>query len=164
MAISIKSDESFQVRLLPSFAACHVLIRRAETKDAINLVTPQSVSDHTYNLLIDLYRLPVGPVVQSTVLTCLGFLFRSFPTLMLRPSSTGIMDEIFTSTNSNAQTQLMKIIHDFLSCQGRSTGVATAAGGKVKVEANAKMEELVGNVDGFADSGSVIRLLVAFVS
>lgn len=37
--------------------------------------------------------------------------------------------------------------------------MATAAGGKVKVEAKAKMEELVGNVDGFADSGSVVSPL-----
>lgn len=74
--------------------------------------------------------------------------------LMLEQGSTDIMDAIFASGSTPMQAQLLRIIQDFLASQGRST-ITPSVGIKVKLEQSdvVKMEELVGNVDGFADSG-----------
>lgn len=127
----------------------------AETRASIDAISPAPIVDFVYTTFIQLYRLPVGPTNQGTILACLGFLYRSYPMLMLKPGSTSIMDEIFALGPAGAasQVQLLRIIQDFLACQGRPSSGGKS--GKVKVEGGAKMEELVGNVDGFADSGCV---------
>lgn len=69
---------------------------------------------------------------------------------MLAAGSTAIMDNIFASNNLPSQFQMFRIIQDFLASQDRAPLVSSAD--KVKVE-GVKIDELVGNVDGFADSG-----------
>ena len=120
----------------------------AETKASLDSISPKPISEFVYTLLVKLYSLPVGPVVQSSALSSLGFLFRAYPTLMLLQPSTTIMDGAFKSGSPQTRLQMLKILQDFLSSQARS-----APTGKVKAEQGVKIDELVGNVDGFADSG-----------
>ena len=131
--------------------------RLTETEAAINAITPRSMSDFLFQSLITLYNLPIGPAAQSGALTSLGFLYRAYPTFMLKPGSTKIMDAIFASPDLNAQIQLLRIFQDFLASQGRTA----APTDKVKAETGVKIAELVGNVDGFADSGSVLPLFLS---
>jgi cohesin loading factor subunit SCC2 len=118
-------------------------------KAAIDAISTTSTSEHVYAVLVKLHGLPVGPIVQSAALTSLGFLYRAYPTLMLLPGSTTIMDAVFQSPTPQTQLQLLRILQDFLASQGRGP----ASSKKVKAETGVKIEELVGNVDGFADSG-----------
>lgn len=115
------------------------------------------MSDFIFHSLITLYNLPIGPAAQFGALTSLGFLYRAYPTFMLKQGSTKIMDTIFASPNPNSQIQLLRILQDFLASQGR----VAAPTETVKAETGVKIDELVGNVDGFADSGCVFRLLCA---
>lgn len=99
-----------------------------------------------------------------------GFLFRAYPTLMTLESSATIMDAIFTSPEEEARGRLLKIMQDFLitestkqSAQEKgqiswkfrvyNTEHITAAHKTKNTPMKVNMEELVGNTDGFADSG-----------
>lgn len=121
----------------------------AETKAAFDSISPKPISEYIYTLLVKVYSLPVGPQVQSSALNSLGFLFRAYPTLMLNPSSTSIMDSVFKTGTSQSQLQLLKILQDFLTSQAKASTVLAQR----KAEKGVKIDELVGNVDGFADSG-----------
>ncbi|SCZ88805.1 BZ3500_MvSof-1268-A1-R1_Chr10-4g03099 [Microbotryum saponariae] len=138
--------------------------RKSETKAQINQITPKSISEHVYGILVKLHQLQISPVVSAAALSSLGFLFRAYPTLMLLPPSTSIMDAIFASPAQQTQLQLLKIMQDFLGSQARAGGPTTApaslvvgaskrAAAAAKAHGAVKIEELVGNVDGFADSG-----------
>lgn len=59
------------------------------------------------------------------------------------------MDGIFGSDSPPAQIHLLRVIQEFLSSQEQPDAPVE----KVKVEKGIKIAELVGNVDGFADSG-----------
>jgi cohesin loading factor subunit SCC2 len=86
-----------------------------------------------------------------------GFLFRAKPTLMTEETSATVMDAIFHSPDEADHARLLKIIQDFLLSQvtkfnESQKGAAAAAKGKGKA---VNMDELIGNTDGFADSGYV---------
>ena len=84
----------------------------------------------------------------------LGYLYRGYPSLMLKPGSTDILDAIFAAKDDRTVFQVLRIIQDFLQSQERTPAVQ--AGANVKSEQQSvKIDELVGNVEGFADSGCV---------
>ncbi|GAA5903419.1 hypothetical protein JCM8208_001915 [Rhodotorula glutinis] len=127
-----------------------------EIKSSIDELTPNSVAELTYSTLIRVYNLSLPAQIQSTVLTSLGFVYRAHPTLMLHQASTAIIDAIFESAAPQMHHQILRIIQDFLASQERAVAVAAAlpVDKKRKKTVNGvKMEELVGNVEGFADSG-----------
>ena len=76
---------------------------------------------------------------------------------MVKEGSTNIMDAVFASDNAQSISQLLRILQDFLASQGK-VGVAPLVAVKVEQSREMAMDELVGNVDGFADSGFVITL------
>ncbi|KAG5642305.1 hypothetical protein DXG03_003025 [Asterophora parasitica] len=99
-----------------------------------------------------------------------GFLFRAQPTLMTKDQSSEIMDAIFTSSELDSHGRLLRIMQEFLTSEAakhsakqkgeladptlRSPAYLSA---DVHKEQNkpteVNMDELVGNTDGFADSG-----------
>jgi cohesin loading factor subunit SCC2 len=85
-----------------------------------------------------------------------GFLFRAQPTLMTLESSAIIMDATFASQEEEGQARLLKIMQEFLVSE--ATKHAQKEKGKTNVKGkqsstDVNMDELVGNTDGFADSG-----------
>jgi cohesin loading factor subunit SCC2 len=126
------------------------------TKAAIDSITPRPISEQVFALLVAIHNLPVQPVIKQAALTSLGYVYRAYPTLMLLVSSTGIIDAIFDSPNPQMHLQVLRIIADFLASQEQaSASAAVQTTKKKKVVQGVKMEELVGNVEGFADSGCV---------
>ncbi|GAA5948648.1 hypothetical protein JCM10213_003568, partial [Rhodosporidiobolus nylandii] len=124
-------------------------------KEQIDKITTASIAESTYNHLVRLHSMPQLPhPVKATVLSSLGFLYRAHPTLMLNDASTGIIDAIFASPNAAMHQQVLRIVQEFLASQERaSIATAVVPAKKKKAEQGVKMEELVGNVEGFADSG-----------
>ncbi|KAI0292379.1 sister chromatid cohesion C-terminus-domain-containing protein [Russula brevipes] len=132
-----------------------------------------SIIEHVYNSLLRLYQKHSEPGLRGRTLQCLGmdrqlcsflfylkgksgFLFRAQPTLMTLESSAMIMDATFASREEEGRARLLKIMQEFLVSE------AAKHAQKEKSKTNAKskqaptevnMEELVGNTDGFADSG-----------
>ncbi|TKA56971.1 hypothetical protein B0A53_01372 [Rhodotorula sp. CCFEE 5036] len=132
-----------------------------DAKTAIDQVTPASIAELTFTLLIRLHGLRVQPLVKAAVLTSLGFVFRTHPVLMINEASTTIIDAVFDAADVAPRLQLLRIIQDFLLSQEQAQATAAAstrpkkkqkgvpAGGNDGVE----LDELVGNVEGFAESG-----------
>ena len=130
-------------------------------KAAIDQVTPASIAELTFTLLIRLHGSNVQPLVKAAVLTSLGFVFRTHPVLMINEASTTIIDAVFDAPDVAPRLQLLRIIQDFLLSQEQAQATAAAsvrpkkkqkgvpAGGSDGVE----LDELVGNVEGFAESG-----------
>lgn len=97
---------------------------------------------------------PISSCMMSQCVT--GFLFRAQPTLMTLESSAMIMDATFASQEEEGRARLLKIMQEFLVSEAtkhaqKGKGKADAKGKQSLTEVN--MEELVGNTDGFADSG-----------
>ncbi|KAG8885372.1 Sister chromatid cohesion protein 2 [Tulasnella sp. 332] len=118
----------------------------------IDSVSQGPIVDHVYGLLLSLYDMFSEAAARGPILRCLGFLFRAQPTLMTRPQSAATMDAIFASPDEEARGRLLKIMQDFLVGESEKHDASQKAT-KPKVAKQVKMEELVGNTDGFAESG-----------
>ncbi|KAJ7719905.1 sister chromatid cohesion C-terminus-domain-containing protein [Mycena metata] len=114
------------------------------------------IIEHIYDSLLQLYENCNDASLRGRILQCLGFLFRAQPSLMTMPRSALIMDDIFSSTDEERQGRLLKIIQDFLISEAAKHAAkqkdTIAIKGKTK-PSDVNMDELVGNTDGFADSG-----------
>lgn len=113
----------------------------------------------------------------TRILSLVGFLFRAQPILMTLESTAVIMDDIFASSLDELRARLLKIIQDFLMSEASKHNAKEKEKGKncflsntavywpnrvgtVKQQVTSSddkinMAELVGNTDGFADSGYV---------
>ncbi|KAF8073449.1 hypothetical protein FPV67DRAFT_1559883 [Lyophyllum atratum] len=125
-----------------------------ELEADINRISQGSIVEHIYDSLLQLYEKYDIASLRGRILQCLGFLFRAQPTLMTKERSSTIMDVIFASPEEEGRGRLLKIMQDFLV----SEAAKHSAKEKEVVKAKGKptdvnMDELVGNTDGFADSG-----------
>ncbi|KAI0064180.1 hypothetical protein BV25DRAFT_1934347 [Artomyces pyxidatus] len=122
----------------------------------LDIVSKGSIIEHVYTSLLNLYRKHDDPGLRGRTLQCLGFLFRAQPTLMTLESSAVIMDAIFASQEEDGRGRLLKIMQDFLVSEAAKHSLKeknkTGSKGK-QVAVDVNMDELVGNTDGFADSG-----------
>ncbi|KAJ6466251.1 hypothetical protein C8R45DRAFT_1021008 [Mycena sanguinolenta] len=122
--------------------------------DSISPTTP--IVEHIYGTLLELYEKCNNDDLRGRILQCLGFLFRAQPTLMTMERSAVVMDEIFSSSDEDRRGRLLKIIQDFLISEAAKHSAklkdVVAVKGKAK-PTDVNMDELVGNTDGFADSG-----------
>ncbi|KAJ7134305.1 hypothetical protein C8R44DRAFT_770123 [Mycena epipterygia] len=114
------------------------------------------IIEHIYGALLQLYEKCEDTVLRGRILQCLGYLFRAQPSLMTMDRSAVIMDDIFSSSDEERRGRLLKIIQEFLVSESAKHSAkqkdTIAIKGKAK-PADVNMEELVGNTDGFADSG-----------
>ncbi|KAF8889236.1 hypothetical protein CPB85DRAFT_1441418 [Mucidula mucida] len=120
----------------------------------LNTITEGSVIEHIYRSLLVLYEKYSDAQLRGRILQCLGFLFRAQPTLMTLEESARIMDDIFGSTDVETRGRLLRILQDFLI----SEAIKHSTKEKESIKKSAKpttvnMDELIGNTDGFADSG-----------
>ncbi|CDO75304.1 hypothetical protein BN946_scf184654.g12 [Trametes cinnabarina] len=131
-------------------------IEQDKFKADIDKITQGSVTEHVYMCLLKLYEKYDDNGLRGRILQCLGFLFRAQPALMTAEPSTKIMDSIFASPIEEARGRLLKILQDFLVSEAAkyTANEKAAAGAKGKSSSSkVNMEELIGNTDGFADSG-----------
>ncbi|CAL1713404.1 unnamed protein product [Somion occarium] len=120
----------------------------------IDAVSPGSVTEHVYGVLLKLYEKYPDKGMRSRVLQCMGFLFRAQPTLLTAEPSTIIMDSILASTDDEARARLLRILQEFLSAEAEKHAAKEKEKSKGRLPAgNVNMEELIGNTDGFAESG-----------
>ncbi|KAH9961425.1 hypothetical protein BGW80DRAFT_1438760 [Lactifluus volemus] len=129
----------------------------------LDVVSKGSIIEHVYNSLLSLYQLHSEPGLRGRTLQCLGFLFRAQPTLMTLESSAMIMDATFASQEEDGRARLLKIMQEFLVSEAgkhsqKEKSKANMKSKQALTEVN--MEELVGNTDGFADSGNVSSAIV----
>ncbi|CAE6438521.1 unnamed protein product [Rhizoctonia solani] len=121
-------------------------------KDLIDSIDTGPIAEYIYGLIHKLYKRFDDQQLRGRLLQCFGFLFRAHPSLMTREDSAEMMDAIFASPQEEAQARLLKIMQDFLLSEASKHAHVTA-NNKPKKGAAVDMEELIGNTDGFADSG-----------
>ncbi|KAH9923582.1 hypothetical protein B0H21DRAFT_765352 [Amylocystis lapponica] len=129
-------------------------VEHENLRSDLNSITKGSVIEHVYHSLLGLYDKYRDAGFRGRILQCLGFLFRAQPALMTTDASASIMDTIFASPEEEARGRLLKIMQDFLFSEAAKHSAKEKANSKSKSAlGNVNMEELVGNTDGFADSG-----------
>lgn len=73
---------------------------------------------------------------------------------MTLEESARIMDDIFGSTDSETRGRLLKLLQEFLISEATKHSAKEKENSKKAVKpTTVNMEELIGNTDGFADSG-----------
>ncbi|KAG9101090.1 Sister chromatid cohesion protein 2 [Ceratobasidium sp. 370] len=120
-------------------------------KPSIDAIKQTSIAEYIYGLIHQLYRRFNDQLLRGRLLQCFGFLFRAHPSLLTRDDSAEMMDAIFASPQEEAQARLLKIMQDFLLSEASKH--THAANHKPKKGGAVNMDELIGNTDGFADSG-----------
>ncbi|CAE6449430.1 unnamed protein product [Rhizoctonia solani] len=125
---------------------------QSTVKDLIDSIDTGPIAEYIYGLIHKLYKRFDDQQLRGRLLQCFGFLFRAHPSLMTREDSAEMMDAIFASPQEEAQARLLKIMQDFLLSEASKHAHATA-NNKPKKGVAVDMEELIGNTDGFADSG-----------
>ncbi|KAI0051083.1 hypothetical protein FA95DRAFT_1554896 [Auriscalpium vulgare] len=146
----------FIISLLVEHCNFDKLREREELTADINAVSKDSIIEHVYRSLLCLYQKQAEGSLKGRTLQCLGFLFRAQPSLMTLESSAMIMDATFASQEEDSRARLLKIMQDFLVSEAAKHALKekNKAGPKGRqVAADVNMDELVGNTDGFADSG-----------
>ncbi|KAI0643094.1 hypothetical protein C8Q79DRAFT_1002826 [Trametes meyenii] len=131
-------------------------VEQEKFKADIDKITQGPVTEHVYMCLLKLYEKYEDNGLRGRILQCLGFLFRAQPALMTAEPSSKIMDAIFASPIEEARGRLLKILQDFLVSEAakHAANEKAAAGPKGRTAAGkVNMEELIGNTEGFADSG-----------
>lgn len=127
----------------------------AELRTELNQITKGSIVSYISESILALYNAS-NPSFRSPYLQCLGFIFRSHPSLMLSDEISEVMDNIFKAGSGTDRELLLKIILESLSSNQHSlTDEPISSPSKkevVEVE-RVNMDELVGNTDKFADSG-----------
>ncbi|KAH7906512.1 hypothetical protein BJ138DRAFT_1071604 [Hygrophoropsis aurantiaca] len=130
----------------------------------LNGVSQGPITEHIYSSLLGLYKKYNEAGLRGRILQCLGFLFRAQPTLMTLEESANIMDAIFSSRDEENRGRMLRIMQDFLVSEA-SKHVAEHKGNlKTKAKTNVDMEELVGNTDGFADSGVSSAIVQRYIT
>ncbi|KAJ7600473.1 hypothetical protein C8J56DRAFT_910344 [Mycena floridula] len=135
------------------------------TQPEVDKIAPGPITEHVYNSMLKLHARFEHPVLRGRILQCLGFLFRAQPTLMTLETSAGLMDAIFQSPEEEGRARLLKIMQDFLIAESlkHSAREKESATKKNTKSADVNMEELVGNTDGFADSGVSSAIVQRYV-
>ncbi|GJE95924.1 sister chromatid cohesion protein-like protein [Phanerochaete sordida] len=127
-----------------------------EIRADLTILTPGPINEYIYGLFLRLYDRFSGGALRGRILLCLGFLFRAQPALLTAEPSSRIMDDIFSSSDEEARGRLLKIMQDFLVSEAEKHAnlqkEKAMAGVKSSIE-KVNMQELVGNTDGFAESG-----------
>ncbi|KAG8923468.1 Sister chromatid cohesion protein 2 [Tulasnella sp. 408] len=118
----------------------------------IDSVSKLPIADHVYEVVLGLYEAFRTPAARAPLVRCLGYLFRAQPTLMTRPQSAAMMDAVFGGEDEDAKGRLLKIMQGFLISESEKHS-ALQKGKTAKKAKAVNMEELVGNTDGFAESG-----------
>jgi len=91
--------------------------KRSEKPDEmkeLNLIDKGPIVAIVFQLVLYFCKESLSETVQKMALQSLGFIYLSYPIIMLRPESTNLMDHILNAGVMDMKIQLMKVFSDFL--------------------------------------------------
>lgn len=143
----------------------HLRREHSDLAADINSISVGPIVEHIYDSLLQLYEKFDNSALRGRILQCLGFLFRAQPTLMTMERSSTIMDAIFASPEEESRGRLLKIMQEFLTSEASKHSAKEKENAKGKTKpSDVNMDELVGNTDGFADSGVSSAIVQRYLS
>ncbi|MBW0481416.1 hypothetical protein O181_021131 [Austropuccinia psidii MF-1] len=121
-----------------------------DVRNGFKAISLNPVHLHVYNALLHIYKAEPAKPIRNVTLTCLGFIYRAYPSLMTRSESIELMDNVFKEcSQSDLQHRLLKLIVEFISSQNAQMEDNDDKNESTGVD----MNQLIGNTEGFADSG-----------
>ncbi|KAG0144415.1 hypothetical protein CROQUDRAFT_108552 [Cronartium quercuum f. sp. fusiforme G11] len=135
-------------------------VANQEIRKELKELSPRPLYMHVYQLIMGIFYNSRALSIRHVTITCLGFLYQSYPTLMTEKQSTEMMDHIFDDCRPELQYRLLKIIADFLTSQTKKAGEADEKEMPTMVD----MDQLIGNTDNFADSGVGLAIVQRYLS
>ncbi|CAG8468626.1 1853_t:CDS:10 [Ambispora gerdemannii] len=139
--------------------------KRAEKPDELkelNSINKGMITPLVYELVLYFCNETLSESVQKMALQSLGFIFLSYPIMMLRPESTDLMDRIFNSGVMDMKIQLMKVFLDFLLAEQQKIN-ADLEDKKSKKDTTVDLKVLIGNADEFAEAGVSSSLMQRYL-
>lgn len=94
-----------------------------------------------------------GIQMRMTALQGLGYFFASYPTFMISPESTNLMDKIFDEGSIELQIRLMLVFQEFLSAEEKRIGKRELAAGDSLYTKTIDIDTLLGNTEEYAELG-----------
>lgn len=94
-----------------------------------------------------------GIQMRMTGLQGLGYFFASYPTFMITPESTNLMDKIFDEGSPELQIRLMLVFQEFLSAEEKRIGKREVADGESLNTKVIDVDTLIGNTSEYAELG-----------
>ncbi|KAG0172225.1 Sister chromatid cohesion protein 2 [Apophysomyces sp. BC1015] len=94
-----------------------------------------------------------GIEIRMAALQSLGYLFATYPTLMILETNTSLLDHIFQMDTETMKTQLMKVFKGFLAAEETRLGKQEKVAGSSLYEKVIDIDTLLGNTEEFAELG-----------
>ncbi|CAG8609117.1 3684_t:CDS:10, partial [Gigaspora margarita] len=116
----------------------------------------------TFQLVLYFCKKDLSETVQKMALQSLGFIYLSYPIIMLRPESTDLMDRILNNGVMDMKIQLMKVFLDFLVSEQQKINM-DLEDKKKKKNNPVDLKVLIGNADEFAEAGVSSSLMQRYL-
>ncbi|CAG8790539.1 32425_t:CDS:10, partial [Racocetra persica] len=116
----------------------------------------------TFQLVLYFCKKGLSETVQKMALQSLGFIYLSYPIIMLKPESTDLMDRILNTGVMDMKIQLMKVFLDFLVSEQQKINTDLEDKKKKKND-TVDLKVLIGNADEFAEAGVSSSLMQRYL-
>ncbi|PKC70049.1 ARM repeat-containing protein [Rhizophagus irregularis] len=139
--------------------------KRSEKPDEmkeLNLIDKGPIITIVFQLVLYFCKESLSETVQKMALQSLGFIYLSYPIIMLRPESTDLMDRILNTGAMDMKIQLMKVFSDFLVAEQQKINTDLEEK-KQKKNNPVDLKVLIGNADEFAEAGVSSSLMQRYL-
>ncbi|CAI2165749.1 3087_t:CDS:10 [Funneliformis geosporum] len=139
--------------------------KRSEHPDEmkeLNLIDKGPIIAIVFQLALYFCGKSLSETVQKMALQSLGFIYLSYPIIMLRPESTSLMDRILSTGVMDMKIQLMKVFADFLVAEQQKINT-DLEDKKQKKNVPVDLKVLIGNADEFAEAGVSSSLMQRYL-
>ncbi|GBB94464.1 hypothetical protein RclHR1_02360022 [Rhizophagus clarus] len=139
--------------------------KRSEKPDEmkeLNLIDKGPIITIVFQLVLYFCKESLSETVQKMALQSLGFIYLSYPIIMLRPESTDLMDRILDTGAMDMKIQLMKVFSDFLVAEQQKIN-SDLEDKKQKKNNPVDLKVLIGNADEFAEAGVSSSLMQRYL-
>ncbi|CAG8454816.1 17701_t:CDS:10 [Funneliformis caledonium] len=128
----------------------------------LNLIDKGPIIAIVFQLALYFCGESLSETVQKMALQSLGFIYLSYPIIMLRPESTSLMDRILSTGVMDMKIQLMKVFADFLVAEQQKINT-DLEDKKQKKNVPVDLKVLIGNADEFAEAGVSSSLMQRYL-
>ncbi|CAG8487296.1 8961_t:CDS:10 [Diversispora eburnea] len=139
--------------------------KRAEQPEKmkdLNTIDKGPIVAIIFQLVLYFCKDGLSEMVQKMALQSLGFIYLSYPIIMLRPESTDLMDRILNTGAMDMKIQLMKVFLDFLVAEQQKIN-SDLEDKKNKKNIPVDLKVLIGNADEFAEAGVSSSLMQRYL-